>query len=452
MSRWRTTRLTMPVLLVATCLLPAAASALPPSHSATRPSSGQCGASHWVASWAASPTDSFTPFDAELVPVPELLTRQTLRMVITPHLGGSTLRIHLSNRFGAKPITFGRVTVGLQSAGAAARHIKPVSFHGAGRVTIPAGEDAISDPVSLRFAAFTPLAVSMYVPATSSPPTKHWDANATSYYSAPLSGDLADQPSAKGFLFTTDAWFYIDGLDVRAASGTRSIVAFGDSITDGFVAADPASLPVTATIANTNGRYPDDLQRRLDAAQIPLSVVNAGIGSNRLLTDGEPILAGLSGLQRFREDALDQAGVSGVLVQEGINDLGLPARSTASKLIKGYRRLIAEAHADGKKIWLGTLLPASNAIVDGVSALPNGEKYREQVNAWIRHQRLADGVVDFARALQDPADHPILRPIYSGPDHLHPNLAGYREMAAAVNLRPLAREALQITTCTNTVL
>lgn len=414
---------------------PTAASALPQAQALGGPNASRaCTGSHWVASWAASPTDSFTPFDAELAPVPEFLTRQTLRMIITPHLGGSVLRLHLSNRFGAKPMTFGRVTVGRQTAGAAARHIKVVSFRGARSVTIPAGKDAVSDPISLTFGAFAPLAVSMYVPVTASPPTKHWDANATSYYSAPLSGDLADRRSANGFLFTTDAWFYVDGLDVQAAPVVRSIVAFGDSITDGFVAADPASLPVTSTIANKNGRYPDDLQRRLDSAGFAVSVVNAGIGSNRLLTDGEPILAGLSGLQRFREDALDLAGVTGILLQEGINDLGLPARVTASEVIDGYRKLIAEAHSAGKKIWLGTLLPASNAIVDGLSALPNGERYRVHINTWIRHQRLADGVVDFAKALEDPADHSILRQTYSGPDHLHPNLAGYRAMAAAVNL------------------
>ena len=236
----------------------------------------------------------------------------------------------------------------------------------------------------------------------------------------------------------TDAWLYVDGLDVMASSATRSIVAFGDSITDGWVAATPASLPASTSIENTNGRYPDDLQRRLDAVGVPISVVNAGISSNRLLTDGEPLFLGLSGLQRFKQDALDLPGVSGVLVQEGINDLGIPPGSTADQVISGYEELIRQAHAAGRKIWLGTLLPASNAIFDGVLTAPLSEIYREQINQWIRTQKLADGIVDFDAALRDPADPATLNPLYSGPDNLHPNLAGYQVMANTVDLSMLA--------------
>jgi lysophospholipase L1-like esterase len=215
-------------------------------------------------------------------------------------------------------------------------------------------------------------------------------------------------------------------------------VAFGDSITDGFVASTPLSLPVSLAIADKNGRYPDDLQRRVDAAGVPLSVVNAGISSNRLVTDGEPLLLGLSGVQRFEEDALDVPGVKGVIVLEGINDLGIPpATTTPSQLIAGYEELIAMAHARGVKIWLGTLTPASNAILDGTISAPHSEEYREQVNAWIRSQHLADGVIDFDAALRDPGDPSVLNPPYSGPDHLHPNLLGYQVMADTVNLSML---------------
>jgi len=412
--------------------------ATPSADAVASPGSGSCTGNHWVASWAASPTDSLTPIDAALLPVPQALAHQTLRMIITPHLGGSELRIHLSNRFGSGVTTFGHVTVGIQTSAASAKDIEQVTFGGKPSVSIPPGQDVVSDPVAFTISAFTPLAVSMYVPLSIAPPTKHWNANATSYYSPPLSGDLADQTSGTGFPLETEAWLYVDGLDVVASPATRAIVAFGDSITDGWVAATPASFPVTTSIANTNRRYPDDLQRRLDAAGIPVSVVNAGISSNRLLTDGEPLFLGLSGVQRFKEDALDQAGESGVLVLEGINDLGLPPDSTADKVIAGYEQLIAEAHAAGKKIWLGTLLPASNAIFDGVVTAPMSEIYRQQINAWIRTQRLADGVVDFDAALRDPADPAILNPEYSGPDHLHPNLVGYQVMANTVNLTMLA--------------
>ena len=237
--------------------------------------------------------------------------------------------------------------------------------------------------------------------------------------------------------FCTEAWLYVDGIDVDGPVSTNSIVAFGDSITDGFVAATPLSEPVSLAVADKNGRYPDDLQRRLDATGIPLSVANGGIGSNRLVTLTAPLMLGLSGVHGFQEDALDVPGVRGVLLQEGINDLGLPPQSTTpADLIAGYEKVIAMAHADGVKIWLGTLLPASNAFFDGTITAPKSEIYREQVNDWIRTQQLADGVVDLTPRY---ATRPILgaEPGVLGPDHLHPNLAGYQVMANTVSLSML---------------
>jgi lysophospholipase L1-like esterase len=398
--------------------------------SATSPS----GADHWVASWTASPTDSATPVDAAGLPVPEVLANQTVRMIVTPHLGGSVLRIHLSNRFGHAPAVFGKVTVGLEGSGAVS-DLTAVTFAGKSQVSVPVGDDVVSDPVALTFGAFIPLAVSIFLPGVQSFPTKHWNANATSFYAAPATGDLAGVESNGAFLLRTEAWLYVDGIDVEAPTSTAAIVAFGDSITDGFVASTPLSLPVTLAIADKNERYPDDLQRRMDADGIPLSVLNAGISSNRLVTDGEPLLLGLSGVQRFEEDALDVPGVKGVIVLEGINDLGIPpATTTPNQLIAGYEELIAMAHAHGVKIWLGTLTPASNAIIDGTVSAPHSEEYREQVNAWIRTQHLADGVIDFDAALRNPSDPAVLNPRYSGPDHLHPNLLGYQVMADTVNL------------------
>nr|MDT0665067.1 hypothetical protein [Micromonospora sp. DSM 115978] len=208
----------------------------------------------WVASWAASPTDSFFPTDATGVPTPQILTRQTLRMVVTPHLGGSSFRVHLSNRFGGAPVTFGRVTVGIQTTGAAAKNIVPVTFGNAASVTIPIGQDVVSDPAALTFSAFTPLAVSLYVPNAHVSPTKHWNANATSYYSLPLTGDSTRQQSGFGFVGKTGSWLFVNGLDVLAPAPVRSVVAFGDSITDGFVGASPLSIPADASVADTNGR------------------------------------------------------------------------------------------------------------------------------------------------------------------------------------------------------
>lgn len=397
-------------------------------------------AEHWVASWTASPTDSATPVDAAGLPVPEVLDHQTLRMVVVPHLGGTVLRIHLSNRFGKASAQFGDVTVATESAEGSltVSDVTPVTFDGARSVTVPTGDDAVSDPVHLAFSAFEPLAISIYVPGLQERPTKHWNANQTSMYAPPLSGDRTAVVDNNQFPLHTQAWLYVDGVDVEAPTATAAIVAFGDSITDGFVASDPFSLPVSLAVANKNGRYPDDLQRRLIAAGVPFSVANEGISSNRMVSDGEPLLLGLSGVQRFRQDVLDVPGVRGVLVLEGINDLGIPpAVTTPAELIAGYQQLIAMAHAAGIKIWLGTIMPASNAVIDGTLLAPKSERYREQVNAWIRTQHLADGVVDFDAALRDPSDPAILNPVYAGPDNLHPNLLGYQVMANTVSLAML---------------
>ncbi len=397
-----------------------------------------CGGEHFVASWTASPTDSVTPVDAAGGPIPLAIDDQTFRMVITPHLGGSRLRVRLTNRFGLTPVTFARVSIANQLSGAAVGDPAPVLFGGQAAVTLPAGADVVSDPVPFTVAAFAPLAVSIHVPDPAGPPTKHWNANATSFYSPAGSGDLTGQPGADGFSSTTGSWLYVTALDVLAPADTRAVVAFGDSITDGFVGANALSVPVDRGVADTNGRYPDVLQRRLDTAGIPISVVNAGIGSNRLLTSGEPLLLGPSGLSRFERDALGQAGVGGVLVQEGINDLGLPPPADAASMIAGYEKLITAAHRHGKKIWLGTLLPASDALVDGELLAPRSETARQEINAWIRNQNLADGIVDFDAALRDPANPSVLREVYSSPDLLHPSLAGYRAMAETIDLALLS--------------
>jgi lysophospholipase L1-like esterase len=198
-------------------------------------------------------------------------------------------------------------------------------------------------------------------------------------------------------------------------------------------------IPVDRAVADTDSRTPDFLQRRLDHAGIPVSVVNAGIGSNRVVTGGEPLLFGPSAVARFDRDALSLAGVSGVLVQEGINDLGLPPPATAAQVIAGYEQLITAARRAGKKIWLGTLLPASDALVDGVLLAPDSEKHRQEINTWIRTQQLGDGVVDFDAALRDPGNLSILRADYSSPDRLHPNPAGYRAVADTVELSAIAQ-------------
>jgi lysophospholipase L1-like esterase len=395
---------------------------------APAPSSAASCSEHWVGSWAASPSDGS---------LLQLLTSQTLRMIVAPHLAGSSLRVHLSNRFGLLPVTLGPVTVGVRSSGAG---LVPgtehgVNFNGQTTVTIPAGGDVVSDPVPLTFAAFQDLAVSIDVPGIVVDPTEHFITRQTSYLSPLLSGDHSADTSASAFTQTTTGtnstgWYFLDGIDVLAPGDVGAVVAFGDSITDGY----QGTLSATEQLStiDANGRYPDGLERRLISAQVPLSVLDAGIGSNMLLMSTGP--SGPSGLSRFATDALGQAGVTDVIVLEGLNDI--VAGATANQLIGAYEQLIAQAHAAGVRLQLGTLTPTAGSEYIGTA---NDNAVREQVNQWIRTQQLSDGVIDFDAAVADPNDPAEINPAYDGGDHLHFNLAGYQAIANAINLDSLAR-------------
>jgi lysophospholipase L1-like esterase len=387
---------------------------------------------HWVGSWSASPSDAS---------LTQPLARQTLRMVVAPHLAGTTVRVRLSNRFGTGPVTLGPVTLGRVSSGAALKAKPvPVRFAGKRQVTIPAGQDVGSDAVAFTVAPTASLAVSLAVPGVVAQPTEHFNTRQTSFMTPPGAGDHSADP--RGDLFalpTTSAfstgWYFLSGIDVRAPSTTGAVVTFGDSITDGF---QGDLTPATEHLTNLgiNTRYPDFLARRLNAAGLPLSVLNAGISGNRVLADGQIPQFAPSGLARFRADALALPGVTEVILLEGINDIGQGPGFTSAEIIAGYETLIAQAHAAGVKIRLGTLLPAGGTVTSGYQD-EDAVETRAEVNAWIRGANPADGFVDFDAAVRDPADPSRLKPEYDGSDHLHLSPAGYEAMAAAVDLAQL---------------
>lgn len=382
-----------------------------------------CTGDRWVASWLASPSDAARGS----------LQRQTVRTIVTPHLGGRVLRLHLSNRYGTQAVTFDRVTIARRVAGAQIdpRTLREVTFGRSASVSVPGGQEAVSDPVTLPFNAFDDLAVSMWFAADTGPATEHFVGRQTSYVA---SGDRAAAASADGYTeLTSTAKYFVSGLDVMAPAGTGALVAFGDSLTDGYEGS-PSPLQPNPEPIDANGAYPDVLQRRvlLSDYQPPLAILNAGITGNRILDDGAIAQHGQKAIERLAADALDQAGVTGVLILMGANDLG--ARSAgAAQVIDGLRVLMAQARAAGKRVLLGTLTPSRDAEP---STYGDGdfETMRGQVNFWIRHSGGADGVVDFDAALRDPDDPARLRAAFDSGDHLHPNLAGYRAMADAVDL------------------
>jgi lysophospholipase L1-like esterase len=374
----------------------------------------------WVTGWTASPQDP-SPGTLGLKGFHD----QTVRDIIVPSVGGNMIRLELTNAFGRSPLQVGRVTVAVADLGAGVvpGTIHPVSFGGSASVRIPAGEQVLSDPVGMQVPAMQELAVSIYLPGRTGVATRHTDAQQVNWVST--AGDHAGEAGVGAFTIPTLSWYYLSGLDVRSSRAAGTVVALGDSITDG----------VNSSVGG-NDRWPDDLARRLGAVASPtLSVADEGIGGNRLLTASR--CCGASAQARFARDALDQSGVRDVIVLEGINDIGLsvgPRHSdtglTPARIIAGYRDLIAQAHARGVRIFGATLLPYQGA---GYYS-PAGEAIREAVNAWIRTSGAFDGVIDFDAVMRDPANPLRLNPAYDSGDRLHPNDAGYQAMADAINL------------------
>jgi lysophospholipase L1-like esterase len=384
------------------------------------------GHSHWVSTWAASP---MAPTPASLTSSgdfsPTGFRDQTIRDVVWASTGGPTARIRLSNLFGTRPVIFSQVDIGVSAGGAAVtggtNH--PVSFGGRASVTIKPGTETVSDPVRLAVPAETELVVSLFTAAATGPATYHADAEGANYVAT---GNHAGRDQADAFTTASGAWYFLDDVDVRAATG--AVVAFGDSITDGY-----------QSTLGANTRWPNDLARRLRAAGQPMAVVDEGISGNRVLNDS--VCSGQSALNRFARDVTQRSGARDVIVLEGINDIGYSSdpdtgctkpntNVSAAQIIAGYQRLIAIAHQAGLKIFGATLTPFQGS--DYYSAA--GEAKREAINRWIKTSGAFDGVIDFAKAVRDPAAPLELAPAYDSGDHLHPNDKGYQAMADAINL------------------
>ncbi|MFI6875202.1 SGNH/GDSL hydrolase family protein [Streptomyces sp. NPDC050400] len=370
-----------------------------------------------VAAWSPSMTTGGPSF-----------TDTTLRMVVHSSVAGAQPRITLSNRYSPEPLRVDAVDVAVQASGGEA---KPgtshrVTFGGSGRLTLDAGAEVVSDAVPMTVGAGQNLLVSLHVPGPTGTSTWHSDAFDTTYVA---SGNHTADDSPEAFTATTTSWYYLAGLDVVPSTAKGTVVAFGDSITDGYHSS-----------TGTYTRWPDLLAVRLAAGRGPqrLSVVDAGIGGNRVLTDVPNLWQGVSALKRFRHDALGQPGVKDVILFEGINDIGNNAGPdgaplTAQHLIDGYRTLIDEAHRAHVRVIGATLMPDKG---NGYFS-PAAEAIRQDVNHWIRTGGAFDDVVDFDRALRDPADPAALNPDYDSGDHIHPDDAGMRALADAVDLRSL---------------
>jgi lysophospholipase L1-like esterase len=399
------------------------------------------GQERWVATWAtaqalvrqAPARPAATPPDATTAPAttpPEIAARglnnQTVRMIVRTSIGGKRLRVRLSNAFGGAPVTVGTAHLAIRGKDSeiVRDSDRSLSFNGKPGCTIAPGVVLLSDPVELKVPPLTDLAVSLYFPGESGPPTTHVTALHSTYISK--KGDLTAKTEIPEPV-TTQSYYWLAGVDVAAAPDAALLVTFGDSITDG-----------ARSTAETNHSWPALLAARLAAnkATAKIAVANVGIGGNRVLRDG----SGASALARFDRDVLSQPGVKWVTLMEGINDIGRMATTpseavTADELIGGYQQFIAQAHAHGIQVIGCTLTPYEGAGY----YREDGERIRAALNSWIRTSGAFDAVVDFEAATRDAANARRIRAEFDPGDHLHPNDAGYQAMADAFDLKIFKR-------------
>ncbi len=379
----------------------------------------------WVTSWGASQQ---IPEPQNALP-PDDLRDATVRQIFHLSVGGSALRVHLSNAFGTEALHFTSVHIAHPMSPATGAidpaTDKALTFAGSSDVTVPPGAEYVSDPLEYPVAALSDLAVTFHLDAPPAGETSHPGSRATSYY---VHGDTVSAATLTGAKHV-DHWFEVSGIDVLATSGAASVVALGDSITDGHGAT-----------TNGNDRWTDVLAQKLQSSPATRSVgvSNQGIGGNHLLTDG----LGPNALSRFDRDVLAPAGIRWVIAFEGVNDLGGLARTgevppaahaaLVQQVLAAYQQIIARAHAHGLRVIGATITPYTGS--DYYHPGPLSESDRQAVNQWIRAAGHFDAVIDFDAVVRDPQHPDHLLPSYDCGDHLHPSPAGYRAMGNAVPL------------------
>jgi lysophospholipase L1-like esterase len=408
----------------------------------------------WIASWGASAHGPYPSGNA--VAQPDLsfafgspavgANDQTFRLIVRPDLWGKRVRLRFSNVFGVQPLTIDNIFVGVEAkAGALIPGTnRPVTFNGGNSMTIPAGEYNYGDPVELEYVNESSkrdlegkkLAVSFHVVGTSGLMTWHAKSLQTSYVSGPGTGSHSKDEGDEAFPNSTTSWYFLDLVEVMAPSDTMVVVAFGDSITDG-----------TASTLNGDDRWPDNLSRRLHAAYgDKIVVIDEGIGGNRILspdvyTPQAPFSGGPRALDRLKRDVFSLGGVGAVVWLEGINDLS--AGATAEAVIAGIQQGAQMIHAQGLKLVQATITSALGNNTANPAADVDRDNRRKTVNAFIRSARIFESMADMDAATLDPATGQmrtqfLVNSTLGTIDHLHPNRAGYLEMAKTVDVGVLA--------------
>lgn len=394
-------------------------------------SASDAGGPMWVGSWTAPPHAPLMtqgPFAAASY------DNVTISQILRLTEGGDGLRVRFTNRYGPAPLAIGEARIvqiddeGNEVAGTS----RPLTFGGQAGAVIPRGAPFASDTVAINLPDLARIKVEFYLPEDTGPCTCHLTGQDILAVSAP-GNHVGQQWQAAS---TANHRAFLHTVEVRSLGALGTIVAFGDSITDGV-----GSTP------GANRRWPDILANRLQQAGMEYAVANAGISGNRVLSPG----MGESALSRFDEDVLSLPNVEYLIIFEGVNDIGNrfgPQQGgiagltmdqpeiDAGQMIAGYRQLIARAHAKGIKVIGAPIAPYKGASYWS----PEGEAARQAINHWIINSGEFDGVTRLDTAFADPADPAAMRDGYHMGDFLHGSDAGLQAVGASIDLSLFASD------------
>ena len=369
-------------------------------------------AQNWVGTWATAPQTVVRSF----MPYNNCMTNRSVRQVVKVSIGGDVIRLKLSNIYSMQPVEIRSIYIAhaKDSFAIDAKTAQYFKFGNSYKTVIPAGKQIVSDALKFNLRNLERVAITINYTSAPKVPTVHMGSRTTSYIMKGVTNAHSNFEKA----FRENHWYNISGIDVYTMSNNMSAIAIiGNSITDGKCSTD-----------NAQNRWPDVMSEMLQLKHkiTNQGVLNLGIGNNRVTVPGG---FGALAKERFDRDILMQNGVKKVIIFEGVNDIGAArsgnSETVARQIIESIQGMVKKAKARKMKVYLGTITPFKGA---GYYTHFH-EAARLYVNDWIRSQaRNVDGILDFAKLLQDPNDDRRMKREYASNDWLHPNPTGYKAM------------------------
>ena len=369
-------------------------------------------AQNWVGTWATAPqtvVKSFMPYN-------NCMTNRSVRQVVKVSIGGGVIRLKLSNIYSMQPVEIRSIYIAhaKDSSDIDAKTAQYFKFGNSYKTVIPAGKQIVSNALKFKLRNLERVAITINYTSAPEIPTVHMGSRTTSYIMKGVTNAHSNFAKA----FRENHWYNISGIDVYTMSNNMSAIAIiGNSITDGKCSTD-----------NAQNRWPDVMSEMLQLKHkiTNQGVLNLGIGNNRVTVPGG---FGALAKERFDRDILMQSGVKKVVIFEGVNDIGAArsgsSETVARQIIESIQGMVKKAKARKMKVYLGTITPFKGA---GYYTHFH-EAARLYVNDWIRSQaKNVDGILDFAKLLQDPNDDRRMKREYASNDWLHPNPTGYKAM------------------------